>query len=273
MDYYERLLWNVRAGTQNADGMLMYYVPTIAGAWKTFGTQFDSNWCCTGTGIEEYAKLVDTLYFHDDRNVYVNQFAASEVNWPEKRARLVQETRFPEEERTSLTVFTEAPVSFGVRIRAPHWAERVTVSVNGQPEEAVKGSDGYLALERTWKNGDRIEAKLPMAVRQEPVAGSPELATLAYGPLVLAARMGRAGLSQDMIDGDEGPDLKRLPSLPLPEFKAPASGSWVGKDDSADLLFHTVGQSEKTDLKPLYQIVNERYSVYWKQDVLPANLP
>jgi hypothetical protein len=265
MDYYERLLWNVRAGTQNADGMLMYYVPTVAGAWKTFGTQFDSNWCCTGTGIEEYAKLVDTLYFHDDRNVFVNQFAASEVNWPEKRARLVQETRFPEEERTSLTVFTEAPVSFGVRIRAPHWAERVTVSVNGQAEEAVKGSDGYLALERTWKNGDRIEAKLPMAVRQEPVAGSPELATLAYGPLALAACMGRGGLSQDMIDGDEGPDMKRLPPLPLPEFREPGAGPWAKRDDLADLTFHTVGQSEKTELKPLYQVLNERFSVYWKQ--------
>ncbi len=265
MDYYERLLWNVRAGTQNVDGMLMYYVPTISGGWKTFGDQFDSNWCCTGTGSEEYAKLVDTLYFHDDRSVYVNQFVASEVSWPEKHARLVQDTRFPEEERTSLTVHAEAPVSFGLRIRAPHWAERVTVTVNGQPQKAEKGSDGYLALERVWKNGDRIDVSLPMVLRQEPVAGSPELATLAYGPLVLAACQGRAGLSRDMIDGYEGPDMNRLPPLPMPEFNATSESHWAKKDDSVDLLFHTVGQSEKTDLKPLYQIVNERYSVYWKQ--------
>ncbi|MGO8759042.1 MAG: hypothetical protein ACLQG3_13035, partial [Terracidiphilus sp.] len=260
-----RLLWNVRAGTQNVDGMLMYYVPTISGGWKTFGDQFDSNWCCTGTGSEEYAKLVDTLYFHDDRSVYVNQFVASEVSWPEKHARLVQDTRFPEEERTSLTVHAEAPVSFGLRIRAPHWAERVTVTVNGQPQKAEKGSDGYLALERVWKNGDRIDVSLPMVLRQEPVAGSPELATLAYGPLVLAACQGRAGLSRDMIDGYEGPDMNRLPPLPMPEFNATSESHWAKKDDSVDLLFHTVGQSEKTDLKPLYQIVNERYSVYWKQ--------
>ena len=52
MDYYEKLLWNLRAGTQNDDGMVMYYVPTIPGGWKTFGDPFDSNLCCTGTGAE-----------------------------------------------------------------------------------------------------------------------------------------------------------------------------------------------------------------------------
>lgn len=266
MDYYERLLWNVRAGTQNADGMLMYYVPTIPGGWKTFGDAFDSNWCCTGTGSEEYAKLVDTIYFHDDKSVWVNQFVASEVNWPEKHARLAQETRFPEEERTVLTLRAEAPVSFGLRVRAPHWAGHIAVTVNGRPVQAVKESDGYLALERTWKDGDRIEVALPMSVRQEPVAGSPELATLAYGPLALAACMGRSGLSQEMMDRREGPDMDILPALPMPEFHPVSSGLWAKKDDSTDLTFRTVGQSEKTELKPLYRILNERYSVYWKQN-------
>ena len=110
--------------------MLMYYVPTVAGGWKTFGKQYDSFWCCTGTGSEEYAKLVDTLYFHDDSSVYVNQFVASEVSWPEKHARLVQETSFPEQERTAITIHAEKPVEFTLRVRAPHWAQG---SVNAQP--------------------------------------------------------------------------------------------------------------------------------------------
>ena len=265
MDYYERLLWNVRAGTQNVDGMLMYYVATIPGGWKTFGDAFDSNWCCTGTGSEEYAKLVDTLYFHDDERVYVNQFVASEANWPEKHVRLVQETRFPEEESTSLMVSADAPAQFGLRIRVPYWTERMTVSVNGQRQKAEKESDGYLTIDRTWKSGDRVDVALPMTLRQEPVAGSPELATLAYGPLVLAARMGRAGLGQDMIDANQGPDMDRLPPLPLPEFSTPAAGFWVSKSDSPELAFHTVGQSERMDLKPLYRVLDERYSVYWKR--------
>jgi DUF1680 family protein len=265
MDYYEHLLWNVRAGTQNENGMLMYYVPTVPGGWKTFGDAYDSHWCCTGTGSEEYAKLVDTIYFQDERSVYVNQFVASEVTWPEKHARLVQQTAFPEEGRTSITVHAETPVAFALRVRAPHWAEGIAVSVNGRPEKAVKGSDGYLVLDRTWKSGDEVEVSLPMKLRREPVVGSPELATLAYGPLVLAARMGRDGLSQDMIDGSEGPSMDRLPALPLPQFEADKSGLWVKKDDEGSLSFRTVKQAKEMELRPLYQVLDERYSVYWQQ--------
>ena len=51
-DYYERLMFNVRIGTQDPTGMLMYYVSLKPGYYKTFGTPFDSFWCCTGTGVE-----------------------------------------------------------------------------------------------------------------------------------------------------------------------------------------------------------------------------
>jgi DUF1680 family protein len=264
MDYYERLLWNVRAGTQSADGMFMYYVPTAPGAWKTFGTQYDSFWCCFGSGVEEYAKLVDTIYFQGDNSVYVNQFVASELTWPEKRVRLMQQTNFPEEERTSIEVQADAPVAFAMRIRAPHWAEGIAITVNGVPEKAVAASDGYLVIDRSWKSGDRVEVTLPMKLREEPVAGSPELATLAYGPLVLAARMGRDGLSRAMIDGDEGPRIERLPAIPLPQLEALKNGFWVEKEDS-DLSFRTVGQLKETRLRPLYQVMDERYSVYWQK--------
>ena len=265
MDYYERLLWNVRAGTQNENGRLMYYVPTIPGGWKTFDDPYDGNLCCTGTGMEEYAKLVDTIYFHDENSVYVNQFVASEVNWPEKGAQLVQQTDFPEEARSTIAVYADKPVAFTVKVRAPHWAEGIAVSVNGRPEKAVKGSDGYLVVERTWKNGDRIEVNLPMTLRREPVAGSPEMATLAYGPLVLAARMGRDGLSRDMIDAGQGPDMKRLPPLPMPQFEAGKTGFWVKKDGDRDLSFRTVRQAKEMELRPLYQVLDERYSVYWQE--------
>src|SRR6185312_3594312 len=80
MDYYERLMFNHRLGTINPeDGTMMYYLPLASGYWKTFGKPFDSLWCCTGTGVEEYAKLTDTIYFHDDDSVYVNLFVASQL--------------------------------------------------------------------------------------------------------------------------------------------------------------------------------------------------
>ena len=268
MDYFEKLLWNVRAGTQNEEGMFMYYVPTAAGGWKTFGTPTDSFWCCTGSGVEEYAKLVDTIYFQGEDGVYVNQFVASELSWPEKRVRLVQETSFPEEERTALVIHAEKPVALTLRIRAPHWAPGIAIRVNGQPEHAVAGADGYVVLNRTWKNGDRVEISLPMTLRVETLPGSEEIASVAYGPLVLAAGIGRDGLTSELIEGPEGPKMEALAPLPMPEFEAGKSAggvSWVKKLEDGDLRFETVNQPRAYGLKPLYQTMDERYSVYWKR--------
>lgn len=146
MDYYERLLWNLRLGTQDEHGMLMYYVPTQPGSWKTFGTPYDSFWCCTGTGVEEYAKLVDSLYFHDENGIFVNQFVASELKWPEKGLRLRQQTEFPDEERTSLTIELQRPVRLALRVRAPYWCAGVTLRVNGKPAQASTARGYVLSL-------------------------------------------------------------------------------------------------------------------------------
>ena len=66
-------------------------------------------WCCTGTGSEEYAKLTDTIYFHDDDSLYVNLYIDSQLEWPEKGLRVKQETRFPEEQGTTITISAEEP--------------------------------------------------------------------------------------------------------------------------------------------------------------------
>ena len=97
-DYYERALLNHRIGTiQPQTGHTQYYLSLTPGAWKTFNTEDQSFWCCTGTGVEEYSKLTDSIYWHDDDGVYVNLFIPSELNWPERGFGLRQDTRFPEQ--------------------------------------------------------------------------------------------------------------------------------------------------------------------------------
>ena len=65
-------------------GTTVYYLPLGNGYSKIYAKPFDSFWCCNGTGAEEFAKLTDTIYFHDSNSIFVNLFIASEVNWPEK---------------------------------------------------------------------------------------------------------------------------------------------------------------------------------------------
>lgn len=265
MDYYERTLFNSRLGTQDRGGMLMYYLSLKPGLWKTFGTPFQSFWCCTGTGVEEYAKSTDTIYFHDAQGVYVNLFIGSEVNWPEKKVRIVQDTNFPEEARTTLTIKTDGPTKISLHVRVPYWAGTgFAFKINGRPQNISANAGSYIVLGREWKDGDKVEVSLPMSLQLAPIPDDPTLQAMMFGPLVLAGRLGTSGLSKEMIYGSEGPDDKK--TIPVPEISSAAkdAASWVEPVKDDHLTFRTVGQSANVDLIPLYKLFDERYTVYWK---------
>ena len=267
MDFYERLLFNVRLGTQDPDGMLMYYVSLHPGLWKTFGTPTDSFWCCTGTGVEEYAKTNNSIYFHDGDNLYVNLFIASELHWKERSLRVVQQTNFPEQEGTSLTLHTQEPQRVVLRVRVPYWAtQNVAVRINGKAVEVAAAPATYLSLNRVWHDGDRVEVDLPMSMHTSPLPDNPNIQAAMYGPLVLAAQLETAGVSgvpRDLQYGPMGPEEKKLPALEMPVVIRKANANWFEPVATASQKFQTVGQAKTTPMLPLYRISNERYSVYW----------
>ena len=152
MDYYERTLFNHRLGTINPeDGTMMYYLPLASGYWKTFGKPLDAFWCCTGTGSEEYAKLADSIYWHDDDSLYVNLYIDSQLEWPEKGLHVRQETRFPEEQGTTITISAKSPAQLAINLRIPYWAQGGSVKINGAPLPAFASPSSYLTLNRVWK--------------------------------------------------------------------------------------------------------------------------
>ena len=265
-DFYERTLFNHRLGTIYPEtGATMYYLSHTPGAWKTFGTEDRSFWCCTGTGVEEYAKLTDSIYFHDEEGVFVNLFIPSELNWASRGIRLRQETRFPEEPATTLVVGADRPVQFTLRLRVPEWlAGRGSMKVNGKPLEASAAPGGYLALTRTWTNGDRIEMGLPMGLHVEAMPDDPALQAVLYGPLVLAGDLGSKGLTKEMTVGPEGPELENLP-LDVPGIRTTAADpqEWL-RPGGDPLTFHITGQPRDIVLGPLNRIFDKRYSVYWR---------
>jgi DUF1680 family protein len=264
-DYYERALLNHRIGTiQPKTGHTQYYLSLTPGAWKTFSTEDQSFWCCTGTGVEEFSKLTDSIYWHDDDGVYVNLFIPSELTWPEKGFGLRQDTQFPAQPRTALTVTADKPVSLAVRLRIPSWlASAPTVKVNGRPLEATASPGSYLTLARTWKKGDRVEMELPMRLHIEAMPDDPKMQAILYGPLVLAGDLGAEGLTEQLITGPMGPRVQALP-IDVPTFRAAADpASWIKPGDKP-LTFHTTGQQKDVTLVPLNAIFDKRYSVYWR---------
>lgn len=270
-DYCERALFNGILGSQHPhDGEKLYYVNLAAGLWKLFGTPGQDYWCCTGTMSEAFSQLGDSIYFHDDGGIYVNLFIASELNWSERAVRLTQETRFPEEEGTTLRIQTARPVRFALRIRVPYWATNGgTASLNGRTLDGFAAPGGYYVLDRTWRNGDTVAIKLPMSLHLHPMPDDPTLAAVMFGPLVLAGRLGTEGLTADVLRAEPTkprtvPEYKAQP-MQAPQLRAGAQPSErIQRVAGRGLEFRTVGQTRDVTLVPFHSLFDERYAIYWR---------
>ncbi|HIC22374.1 MAG TPA: hypothetical protein EYO84_03030, partial [Planctomycetes bacterium] len=69
---------------------------------------------------------------------------------------VVQATEYPRGGHISIRVDPSRGAEFAVKLRVPYWSRRTKVRVNGEAVQGVK-SGAYLALNRRWKRGDRIE--------------------------------------------------------------------------------------------------------------------
>ena len=272
-DYYERAYYNGIFGTQHpADGEKLYYTPLAAGFWKLFGTPGHAFWCCHGSGVENFAKLADSVYFHDDRGIWVNLFVPSEVSWRARGLRLVQDTAFPESARTSLLVRAQRPVRMALRVRVPYWASTGgEARLNGRRLDAFAAPSSYLIVDRTWRDGDRLELTMPMTLHTHPMPDDASMQAVMYGPLVLAGKMGTAGITDGNRRAEPTaprtvPDYKDAnPPTPLAiTARSSDPSSWIEPVLGRPLEFRTIGQQSVTTLLPLNRMFDERYVVYWK---------
>jgi DUF1680 family protein len=268
MDAYERALFNCRLGTQNAQGLKQYFVPLAAGYWRAYNTPEESFLCCTGTGAEEFAKFSDTIYFHRGSDVYVNQFLASTLDWKEQRFGIEQVTQFPREQGTTLKVKSAHPEARTIHVRIPSWTTGdAAVKINGRPLEAVADPGSYLAIRRVWQDGDMISVYLPMQLWTEPLAGDNSIRAALYGPMALAADLG-VGPTDEAARSLYDPSPKAIPPAdPLPRAATKSnagSPQWIHVESASELRFTGDGENAQLNLMPLYQISDQRYSVYWQ---------
>ncbi len=244
-DYYERAFYNGILGTQRADsGQFIYYVPLATGSRKAWGTPFDSFWCCYGTGVESFAKLADSVFFHDRDGLCVNLFVPATVTWTERGVKLEQRTRFPAEESTCLVWHVDQPTRLKLRVRVPYWAAHgVTVQVNRRPVRVSAKPGSWLVLDREWHDGDRIDIALPMALHAAPMSDDPESVAVMYGPSVLLGLDPKAG---GYVIGD--------PARPA---------DWVQREPAAPGRWRLKQHQGEVTLVPFDQVIDERYGVYW----------
>lgn len=191
MDYYERGLYNhILASVAENSPANTYHVPLRPGSVKQFGNADMTGFtCCNGTAIESSTKLQNSIYFKgkDNQSLYVNLYIPSTLSWTARNITLEQTTNFPYEDHTRLTI--KGSGKFDIHVRVPGWATKgFFVKINGKEEKLQATPGSYLKISRNWKNGDVIELKMPFQFHLDPVMDQQNIASLFYGPILLAAQ-------------------------------------------------------------------------------------
>lgn len=271
-DYYERALYNSILASQDPEtGMMTYFQPVRPGYLKLYCTPTDSFWCCTGSGMENHARYGDSIYFRGDDTLYVNLFIPSTLDWKEKGLTIRQTTLFPEQsDSTFLRLSVQRPSRLTLNIRHPSWCRAVTVTINGHRHTTSRQPGGYIAVNRVWREGDIVQVHLPMTLRAEPLPGNPDVVAFLYGPIVLAGRLGREGLTPgtDIIVNERtyGDVLNDKVEVPVLVGNAKKIVSRIKPSTGEPLTFQTkgIGRPHDVSLIPFYRIAHERYNLYWK---------
>ena len=255
-DFYERALFNHILSTQNPEnGRVTYNLSLEMGGYKVFQDPFEFT-CCIGTGMENHSKYGKNIFYHNDNELFVFQFIASELSWKEKGMTVVQKTKYPEEQGTTLEFRCETPVKLIVQVRYPSWAlNGIFVRINGNNMYVHQKPGSFVAVERTWKSGDKLEVKIPFSLRLEPMPDDSNRVAIMYGPLVLAGDLGPV---KDSI-------LKDAMYVPVIMTENRNPSAWMKPVEGKTSTFITVNVGRPRDIimKPFYSTYDRRYSVYW----------
>jgi hypothetical protein len=101
-----------------------------------------------------------------------------------------------------------------------------------------------------------------MGLHIHPMPDDETIQAVMYGPLVLAGRFDVVG--KDLLYGEYGPKDNAQSKVPDIVADPNKPTAWVESDPKQALTFHALGQSQPLTMVPLYQVIQERYAVYWK---------
>ncbi|MEO7766590.1 MAG: beta-L-arabinofuranosidase domain-containing protein, partial [Ferruginibacter sp.] len=252
MDYYEKALYNHILASQNHEtGMVTYFVSLRMGGKKEYSDEYNSFTCCVGTGMENHVKYGENIYYRGkDGSLYVNLFIPSMLNWKEKNIIIKQETGIPATDHSIFTITALKPVTFAFRLRKPSWAKHVKIKVNGVEQTAAADKEGYIVLNRKWKNNDKITFIAPMDFYTQPMPDNSNRVAVFYGPVLLAG-----------ILGDKEPESLDIPVFVTGEKDA---NKWMVREGDKTLVFKTKNIATKeVKLIPFNETADEHYTVYW----------
>ena len=262
-DYYENTFINAILSSQNPKtGMTTYFQPMATGYFKVYSTPYDHFWCCTGSGMENFSKLGDSIYFQNSECLYVNRFTSSKVFWQEKGLEITQTTDLP-----SVKLVVNGSNKAKIVLRIPEWTNNPIVKINGVEIE-FKAENNLIILEKEWNN-DTIEYTLPMSVIVHKLPDNENAVAFKYGPYVLSANMGTNKMETGItgvnvtipLEDESVSDVLVIENVTIENWLKNINENLVKDENSMN--FTLKGTNQKLVFSPHYKQHTNRYGIYF----------
>lgn len=273
-DFYENTFLNAILSSQHPHtGMTMYFQPMATGYFKVYSSPFEHFWCCTGTGMESFTKLNDSLYFRAEDGIVVHQYISSELDAEEFGLKLTQRSALPESDTATFAVSLTRPQSdrVSLRFRLPEWlAGEAELTLNGE-RFSYEAQSGFAVVDRVWHDGDKVELRLPMTLHAVGLPDAPHAVAFRYGPVVLSAGLGR----EDMAESATGvavsvptrnmlvKDFLTVDSSPN-EWLDSFASRWEKRGEKLEFVLKGTDEGDRLIFTPHYKRHGERYGIYWR---------
>lgn len=275
-DFYERALYNHILSTQHPEhGGYVYFTPARPRHYRVYSAPNEAMWCCVGTGMENHGKYGEFIYSHTADSLFLNLFIASELNWKAKGIQIKQETKFPYEETTKLTI-TEGKAEFNLLVRYPIWVEagKLQIKVNGKLQNITSKPESYVSINRKWQAGDEVEITTPMHNSYEELINVPSYIAFMHGPIVLGAKTGTEDLKGliagsgrwehiaggKMLPVNDAPIIVENDRSKLTAGLVPVKGKPLHFTAPEMLV---VNSNKPIEFEPFFSIHDSRYMMYW----------
>ena len=284
LDYTEKALWNAKLGSVGPSGGYTYFNPMGTGYYRLYSPSEPSKnpfWCCVGTGLEDFSKIGDQIFYEEDGMVTIAQWISSELvceNGDKIDIRVDYKNG-----KLSLSVVGKEDKK--IRLRVPDWL--------GNKDAIVSENEDYKCFSIGVNETKTID--FTMKLQMLSLSDNADVIGFSYGPFVLCVPLGNekwgistgagidvyapawknvfgASVKSDITYGKTNKAILDREFLKLPKDETIESfrsnfESYIQKN--GDLSFTLEGFSDyegkpvALELVPYYGMGNERYGIYW----------
>ena len=267
-DYIEKNLYNGILAAQNErTGMVAYYLPLGPGLKKKWGSPTTDFWCCHGSLVQAHSYLPTLIYQESESGIIVSQYVPSQLeysyqgtpikitqgwSWVQGGSCIDNATVAGDLHRSSawsmrFKIECAQPIRWTLSLRIPSWISASAILQRGRDETPIQADEsGFFQIDQVW-SADEFTLVLPRKITLSRIPDEPDTVAFLEGPIVLA------GLTEEerRIEMDKSSPEKFL----VPENER----TWGNWNDS----FRLKGQTRGLHFKPLYEITDEAYAVYF----------